>query len=142
MSDRPRPDIERGGHRELSDRARRLVDRSQVTDRHSRFRDRLLRIRSERSRRRTLRQTLEIAGSVLFVLIAVMLGAVFGGWSGAGVGLVVALAVAVTRRLLLAWAPRRGASAWDWRAQRYRVLGDPSKVVEDLDRPRTDRGDA
>ncbi|MDX1658589.1 MAG: hypothetical protein R3343_07205 [Nitriliruptorales bacterium] len=135
MSDRPSPDIDRGGERDLSDRAQRLVDRAQVTDRRSRFRHRLGRIRAQRSRRQVRRQTIEVVGTFAAVAVAVVLGAALEGWAGAAIGLAVAVAVLGARRLLLAWAPRRGASAWDWQAQRYRVLGDPSKTVQELDRP-------
>lgn len=33
-------------------------------------------------------------------------------------------------------AARRGAQAWDWRAGRHRLFGDPSREVRDRDEPR------
>lgn len=70
-----------------------------------------------------------------FVGGAVIVGAVVGRLGGAVVGLLVATAVAAAWWGAEALAAKRGASAWDWRAQRYRLLGDPSRVVQDLDDP-------
>lgn len=32
-------------------------------------------------------------------------------------------------------AARRGASAWDWQAGTHRLFGDPSREVQERDRP-------
>ena len=72
---------------------------------------------------------------VLLALTGIAIGAVLGGLAGAVIGMGSVALVWGLRHTLRLLAPRRGASAWDWRAQRYRLMGDPSKAVQERDRP-------
>ncbi|MDX1621173.1 MAG: hypothetical protein R3320_09295 [Nitriliruptorales bacterium] len=129
----PYPD--RGEPRELSARARRLVDEAQATDRGERFRLRLERVVTSRDQRRRRRRAASAVSLVLLALTGIAIGAVLGGLAGAVIGMGSVALVWGLRHTLRLLAPRRGASAWDWRAQRYRLMGDPSKAVQERDRP-------
>lgn len=72
-------------------------------------------------------------------IAVVVIGWALLGWRGALAG---GGAVAITAATTIAArrsARHRGASAWDWRAQRYRLWGDPSAEVHRRDRPPSHR---
>ncbi|MGH3440770.1 MAG: hypothetical protein ACRDUY_01745 [Nitriliruptorales bacterium] len=136
MSDRPAPDRKRGPTRPLSERAARFAARMAMTDRRARFARRLEQVTAER-RSRVRRRRLARALSRLFLAAVVLTaGGLLAGWAGtvlgAGLLLVSAVGVVVAGRL----ARRRGATAWDWQVQEYRLLGNPSEDVRRRDPPK------
>lgn len=55
--------------------------------------------------------------------------------AGAVVGAVAGVVGLGLRSVAARVAAGRGAQAWDWRAERHRLLGDPSRDVRALDEP-------
>ncbi|HEX9888793.1 MAG TPA: hypothetical protein VGA69_04905 [Nitriliruptorales bacterium] len=133
MADRPAPDIDRGPRRELSARARRLVERAGEVDRPAAAHARLLAVRQGDARGRRRQRALTASGWLTAVVAVLGGGWLLAGPVGVaeGAGLLVVTA-AVQRRMVRA-AARRGAAAWDWRARRYRLVGNPAAEVQALD---------
>lgn len=130
----------RGRSRPLSDRAAGYAARAMHVDRAGRFRRRREEVAALRRRRRLLGRLgwlsvvvgTTVAGALVGEIadgFAAVGGALVGaGAGGLGVGLYLLMSVA---------ARRRGARAWDWQAQRYRLIGDPSRRVQRMDEPRS-----
>lgn len=132
-SDRPPPARDRGSDRPLSPRAARFAAETWRTDRHRRFGRRLEEIRAARRGRGRRRRLAIATGVVLGLVGVVVLGATLGtaGTLAGTVGVVGITVIEMARRRL---AERRGAPAWDWKAQRYRVFGRPADRVRGADR--------
>ncbi len=121
-----------------------LRHRLGATDRAGRFRTRHEAVVREHARRVRRARRLRRLGTTVVVLLAVGLGigvadrlgsAVWGAAAAAGVaGLFLA-----GRRVAERLAERRGPEAWDWQAGRHRLLGQPARRVQELDRPPTQR---
>lgn len=121
-----------------------LRARAAVTDRAARFEHRLAAVEAQsvrrRSQRRTVRVLLLVAVACVGALAPVIVAAASGG-DDPSLGLIVsaaagAVAVALLAALVLARvAARRGSEAWDWYHERYVLLGNPSRDVQDADRP-------
>lgn len=139
MTRRRAPDPDAGGRedasRPLGPRAQWLVDEANAIDREARFRERFAEVREGRRRRRLRDRAVTTTAAVGAAGTAVLVGAVVAGWTGTAVAVVLAVVVAGVWRLLARRAEARGASAWDWCAERHRLLGDPSREVQALDRP-------
>lgn len=133
--DRPPPDVERGPHRELGERARALVDRARGTDREAAALERVERVLLDDARMRSWRRGTRTVAWGVAVVGTVGLGVMLGSWVGAGIAASLLLAVFTLQKTVERTARRRGASAWDWRARRYRLLGNPSRAVQDRDDP-------
>lgn len=130
------PARRRGETRPLSERAARFVSRVASTDRrqrHERRRREVTEIRRIRRRRRVL-ASVALWGAVVLSLVGGgwLLAGSIGAAIGAGAVGLVAVGVALARRL----AAQRGAIAWDWTVQRYRLLGNPFGEDDEDDRGR------
>jgi len=101
------------------------------------FDERLHDVQIARARAQRRNAVIEAGGTAALSGGAVLVGGLLGG----GVGILLAVvglgAAVVSRPTLRRVAARRGALAWDWQAQRYRLVGDPSARVQELDRPAT-----
>jgi hypothetical protein len=106
-----------------------------VVDRQQRFEQRLARVDAVRRRERRRRAALAAVALVATAGLALVLGWAVAGPAGAAAGLVAVAGVLAGRRLAGAAAAGRGAAAWDWQAQRHRLLGRPADRVRGLDRP-------
>lgn len=127
------PAVDRGPRRDLGPRARALVDRAAGLDRAAEGRSRLEQVTRADARARRRGRLVAVAVWSTGCLTAMVAGAAVRGVVGAGAGLLLVVVVAAVRRLLDRAAARRGASAWDWRARRYRLTGNPSAEVQGLD---------
>lgn len=102
--------------------------------------------RSERSRRRVelvfdslarrqLRhRMLLVCGWVLGTVVSLRLGMLVAGIRGSLLAVGVLVLTGVIHHAAVRAARRRGAVAWDWRAARYRLAGNPADDVQKLDR--------
>ena len=129
-SDRSRP-----SRRPATPAAVVLAQEAAATDRESRFRLRREQVARERALARRRHVVLQRGAWILGFAGLLVVGAVVEGGRGAMIAVAVG-AVAVAAALLAGrLAARRGASAWDWQAQRYRLHGRPADRVQALDRP-------
>ena len=126
-----------------------LRARAEATDRAARFEQRLDVVEQVRTRRRWLRRLGRVAGVVVGAavgaVVPVVVAAVVRGPDPTGADALLAAAIgavvgAVGPVLRDRLAARRGAEAWDAYRERYVLLGNPSAVVRDADRPEQQRG--
>ena len=106
-----------------------------ATDRETRFHLRREQMARDRAHAQRRRATMQRVAWALGAAATVLLVAVMAGERGALVGVVVVVLALVASAVGARLAPRRGASAWDWQAQRYRLHGRPADRVQALDRP-------
>lgn len=125
---RPRPDLPER-RRPLGDHAAALVARKATEDRERRQavrREEVEAVRRALARRRRLLLVLGVAAGACVGGVA---GALLYGVPGALVGVLLGGQLAGIPELVARVAARRGPKAWDWKAQRHRAIGDPSKRV-------------
>lgn len=123
----------------MSERAAHYAAEAGLVDRGARWRQRLAEVEAVGARRRRRARIVASASWGTSLVAGVVLGWAILGWRGvlAAVGVVAITAAGTAGARAL--ARRRGASAWDWQAQRYRLLGDPSAEVQRRDRPPSQR---
>lgn len=129
------PDRFRGTPRPLSDRAARWVSEAATVDRRARYAQRLREVEEHQRSARRVRVVTLALGWLAGAAVATVGGFLLGGTLGVLVGVVALGLVAAGHAAVGALARRRGAPAWDWRAQRYRLLGRPADEVQARDRP-------
>ena len=111
-----------------------LVGRAAMTDRAARFDERFEVVAGAHARREQRRRQVTAAVGSVASATAVGIGFALGGAAGLAAAVGVTAAGWGASRVAARGARRRGATAWDWQAQRYRLLGRPADRVQALDR--------
>lgn len=122
--------------RQLSERARALVDEAEVTDRANRFGQRHAHVATVGKKRARRSQLVSIAIAILLGATGAAVGAAVAGLPGALVGLLLPGPAFGVRALMHRTARRRGAEGFDWRTGRHVLTSNPAREVQDWDDPR------
>lgn len=133
------------GSGEVASPAEALAARAAAMDRAARFEGRLAAVERGAVRRRARRRALgwlrlALAVGVGALVPLIVAAVVAGGRDPSGPVLVAGgvlggLLLLGVDRLLLVLARRRGSAAWDWHHERYVLIGNPSRDVQEADRP-------
>lgn len=126
----PQPDQ----RRPLGPQAAALVARNATRDRAAEYPGRRAEVATRRAAAQRRARRLLVLGVAAGACVGAVAGFALAAWPGAIVGLLLGGNAAIVPQVVARLAARRGARAWDWKAQRHRLLGDPSRRVGDVER--------